>query len=418
MSERRGMTLTELLVVIAIILAVTIMALPTVLSMMQGQQAIAAAQLLQGGLMQAQSEAMRASNRRGGEVNVAATEAETLRGLRLVPEGTLTRLADGTIDPAQPLVCSTLVPLTIPPAYQEGRVSIYPGWVYPASVTGGRPCLVLEESPGKWVPSDGGWTWQLNSPTSWAWNLRAGERVVFGSRGTQYVVVGPIAVDNPEQFVNYGPPGNGSGFARDYPSPDGSQSVRAEPEVLLLANGRDDNLDGYVDNGWDGLDNDSDEAVDELDEWVEIETWSNNQLLPTDDDTYRVIRRPVTASEPRGVVLPQGVVIDLTGWDGQQGRSRLVVNRYSGAVDILLDKTGRFTYDSPFSGTSSVVMGADRYAHFWIGGRADIVDAASLKPPKEDAQLLTIDRAGVVSVVQVNADDPSRTFLDARRGSR
>jgi prepilin-type N-terminal cleavage/methylation domain-containing protein len=417
-SERRGMTLTELLVVIAIILTVTIMALPTILSAMQGQQAIAAAQLLQGGLMQCQSEAMRASNRRGGEVNVAATEAETLRGLRLVPEGTLTRLPDGTIDPAQPLVCSTLVPLTIPPAYFEGRATIRgTAAQYPATLTGGRPCLVLEESPGHWDDGGGGWAWLPNSPTSWAWNLRAGERVTFDG-GIQYVVVGPIAVDNPEQFINYGPPGTGSGLTRVYTAPDG-QAVTAQVEALLLVNGRDDDGDGYADNGWDGLDQDGDGLVDEPDEWTEQEVWLGRHVtVPTVDATYRVIRRPVTASEPRGVTLPSGVVIDLTGWDGQQGRSRLVVNRYSGAVDILLDKTGRFTYDSPFSGTSSVGMGADRYAHFWIGSRADIVDAASLRPPKEDAQLLTIDRAGVIGVIQVNADDPSRTFLDARRGTR
>jgi prepilin-type N-terminal cleavage/methylation domain-containing protein len=418
MSERRGMTLTELLVVIAIILAVTIMALPTVLSMMQGQQAIAAAQLLQGGLMQCQSEAMRACSRRGGEVNVAATEAETLRGLRLVPEGTLTRLADGTIDPAQPLVCSTLVPLTIPPAYQEGRVSIYPGWVYPASVTGGRPCLVLEERPGKWVPSDGGWTWQLNSPTSWAWNLRAGERWSLDRGGLSMSYADQSRSTIPSSSSTTALPGTGADSPEITHPPMVARASGLSPKCCSSSMDVTTTVDGYVDNGWDGVDNDSDGAVDELDEWVEVETWSNNQLLPTDDDTYRVIRRPVTASEPRGVVLPQGVVIDLTGWDGQQGRSRLVVNRYSGAVDILLDKTGRFTYDSPFSGTSSVGMGADKYAHFWIGGRADIVDAASLKPPKEDAQLLTIDRAGVIGVIQVNADDPSRTFLDARRGSR
>ena len=45
-------------------------------------------------------------------------------------------------------------------------------------------------------------------------------------------------------------------------------------------------------------------------------------------------------------------------------------------------------------------------------------NVAKLKPPKEDAQMLTIDRAGQVRVLQVNADDPSRTYLDARRGTR
>ncbi len=416
-ADRNGFTLTELLIVVSIILFVSALALPTVLSMAQGQQAVAAAQLLQGALMQAQSEAMRASSRRGGEANTTQSDAETLRGIRLVPER-VTRLADGTIDPAAPLVSSALTPLTIPPAYQDGRVSIYPGWAYPAAVTGGRPCLVLEESPGHWEPAGGGYAWIPNPPTSWAWNLRAGEKVSFGP-GDEYVICGPIVVDNPEQFINYGPAGTAPGFGRAYVPPDGPGRSDAEPEILLLVNGRDDDLDGYADNGWDGLDNDGDGGVDELDEWIERETWLMHESRGTVDSAYRVIRRAVPDDGPRGLALPSGVVIDLAGWDSGAGRSRLVVDRHDGAVNLMLDKTGKFRYDSPYSGTSAVGMGRDSYAHFWIGSRADIVDAASpIMPPKEDARLLTIDRAGLVSVLTVNPDDPERTYLDARRGAR
>ncbi len=43
-------------------------------------------------------------------------------------------------------------------------------------------------------------------------------------------------------------------------------------EYLLLVNGKDDDNNGYVDDGWDGVDNNGNGQVDELEEW-EIETW-------------------------------------------------------------------------------------------------------------------------------------------------
>jgi hypothetical protein len=68
---------------------------------------------------------------------------------------------------------------------------------------------------------------------------------------------------------------------------------------------------------------------------------------------------------------------------------------------------------------SNMGMAATKYAHFWIGGRADIVQAQAPMPtPKENARIVTIDGGGIVGVLEVNADDPSRTFLDARRGVR
>ena len=44
------------------------------------------------------------------------------------------------------------------------------------------------------------------------------------------------------------------------------------PEFLFLVNGLDDNVDGFVDNGFDGIDNDGDGYARRRNpEWVEIE---------------------------------------------------------------------------------------------------------------------------------------------------
>ena len=45
------------------------------------------------------------------------------------------------------------------------------------------------------------------------------------------------------------------------------------PEFLLLVNGVDDNDNGWIDEGWDGIDNNGDGNVDELAEW-EPEVWT------------------------------------------------------------------------------------------------------------------------------------------------
>jgi prepilin-type N-terminal cleavage/methylation domain-containing protein len=415
MGRINGFTLIELLIVMVIILLVSVLTLPTFVASLREHPQLSAAQLVQASVMQARDATVKAMARKRAMPVEALTEAEALHGIRLVPEQ-VTRLADGTVDPSQPLVCSKVVPLAIPKAYINGRVSIAPAAPYPASLTGGRPCLVLEESPGHWEDN----TWLPNEPTSWAWNLRAGERVRING-GVMYTICGPMAIDNPEAFVNYGSPGTTSGIIRTYTSPNG-QVVTAEVEALLLVNGMDDSrdgTDGYVDNGWDGLDNDGDGFTDELDEWTERETWLGQQATAaTVDAPYRIVRRPAPSNEPRGLDLPSGVVIDLTGWAGPQGRSRLVVDRHSGSVDLMVDRMGHFSYDSPYAAPTRVGMG-DGFAQLWVGAREDIADPAIPMPvPKADARLITIGKGGMVDVLQVNPDDPGRVYLDARRGAR
>ena len=100
-------------------------------------------------------------------------------------------------------------------------------------------------------------TWLPTSPTSWFWNIRVGDRIQLGAASQTYVVVGPCWVSpanpnpslqgNPELFVNIGFPGSEVGslvLKRSYPD-DATHTV----EYLLLVNGRDDNSNGYVDDG-------------------------------------------------------------------------------------------------------------------------------------------------------------------------
>ncbi len=110
---------------------------------------------------------------------------------------------------------------------------------------------------------------------------------------------------NPELFVNVGRSGNRpiASLSRH------RQRRHGYPEFLFLVNGVDDNKDGYVDNGWDGIDNEETGSSTRSPtphrvptvEWVgvETETWQGSlhperepqaQNLP-----YTITRRPVVS---------------------------------------------------------------------------------------------------------------------------
>jgi prepilin-type N-terminal cleavage/methylation domain-containing protein len=405
--RRGGFTLIELLIVISIVLMVAVSVLPSVVNSYREWDALKAAQLVQGSLVEARD---------------AVSSSGLPRGVRFVPDA-VTRVQDGTIDPSVPLVSSRIVPLDVPSPYENGRVNIIPAAAYPAAVTGGRPCLVLEEAPGKWHRIVNGPTfdvWTVNEPTGWAWNVRVGERIVIGT-GATYTICGPMAIPpgdgNPEGFVNYGPPGTAPNLDRIYPSSDG-QERRATPEYLLLVNGLDDDRDGYTDEGWDGLDNDPNGLTDEPSEW-EPERWNEPQRTSTAIATYRVLRRPVPSGVRREVSLPRSAVVDFTGWAGVPQRSAVVVDRYSGAVDVMIDPSGRFTWDSPYGPMSQSGMERSAHAHFWIGSRADVAEPRVPMPaPMEDARLLTISRSGRIAVLDVDPGNPLQAAVDARLGVR
>src|SRR5262249_32518137 len=169
------------------------------------------------------------------------------------------------------LYANRLVPLETGPDYSEGMVSINDNAVapkFPPPYLGSKTAvypypykvLMVEESPVNL------YTGLPNSPTSWFWNVRIGDRLRFSDVEPLYTVVGPMTTYSPELFVNCGTPGV------DFP---GSKSPLkrfyngkwTEVEFLFLVNGKDDNNDGYIDNGFDGIDNNMDGVIDDLDEW-------------------------------------------------------------------------------------------------------------------------------------------------------
>jgi hypothetical protein len=349
---------------------VSALTLPTIVSGLSHRQVSESARLLQAALSGARDAAIR---------NNAPS------GIRLLPDPVLNGInsSTGMLDPTAILAASRIIPLDSAPAYREGRVSIsavpeglfmpYPGaggGYYPVNVPGGT-VIVLEECPfdlssNAVVP---------NSPTSWFWNIRMGDQIRINNVGPVFTVVGPLnqtgAQGNSDLFVNVGPPGTQSPLARLFFN--GDQAIVYYPDFLFLVNGLDDNQNGWIDEGWDGFDNNGDGRVDELAEW-ELEDVP--QSLASQSITnlpYLVRRRPAPSPNAREMALPTQVVVDLTTWNTTRERSRLPVNPYTGAVDIMVNPDGSVVPTMLYSTQSSVGM-ASTFLHFWLAERSDLAE--------------------------------------------
>ena len=392
--ERRGFTLVEMLVVILIVGVVAALVVPAVMNTMGDRR-------LDEGARQTHAALLTARDRAAGG---------GLAGVRLEPDPAfpIARLDDGRIDPDVALVYSRLLPLADAGTYQEGRAAINLTIPYsarfPAGFTPPAGPLVLEES--FWSKSEAGPV--RANPTTWFWNVRVGDRVRVGE--AWYTVVGPMvwgADQNPELFVNWGAPGTTSPLDRG----DGPL------EFLYLVNGRDDDRDGLTDEGADGLDNDLDGFVDEADEW-EIETWVGG-IRPGDavwDLRYAIRRRPVPASTG-AVDLPAGIVIDATGWGlpaADRPRSRLPVDPWTGAVELVIDSFGRVE-SRGFRSTSAATPMGPPWMHFWVAETGAIRDAADAA--MTPGRLVSLN-TGNGSVASGYADpaDPAGSIRQAQQG--
>jgi prepilin-type N-terminal cleavage/methylation domain-containing protein len=409
-TRDRGFTLIELLVVVVIILGVSAVALPTVLPALRHRQVSEAARLVQGALVGARDAAIR--------TNAPA-------GIRLLPDPAwpIVYLPSGQIDPTVPLAANRIVPLEAGPNYTEGAVSTYPGSAYAATVTGGLPALVLEESVGSWRQPDPTkpFVFLPNSPTSWFWNIRIGDRIQINQAGPWYTVIGPMtiapaaATGNSELFANIGTPGTQSPLSRTINSPDG-QSVTVTPEFLLLVNGLDDNANGWVDEGFDGVDNNNNGTVDELLEW-EPEVWRGGSANSVQAGLpYTVQRRPVPSGNAREIALPSNVVVDLTGWNtAAPPRSRVPVNQFTGSVDLLVQPNGTVVPQVIYSTPTSVGM-TSAFLHLWLAERSDV--AAPVRPPAGQCWLLSVTaRTGRVTETE-QPSAASNPFVYAQQGGR
>lgn len=365
----RGFTLVELLIVITIILLVSAVALPTVLPALNNRQMSEAARLLQGALAGARDQAIH--------------DGQPC-GIRLLPDPAFPvtyNAAGNQINPFAILAYNRVVPINAAPDYSEGLVTVrtatpaayYVGSILnPTGANAAVPSLILEQSP---VDRNG----LVAAPTSWAWNVRVGDRIQINDAGPWYTVVGPMwtgpAYGNSELFVNWGNAG---------PSPL-TNPAGAAVEWLVLTNGRDDGgpvgypaitgPDGWVDSGWDGVDNDGVNGPDDANEW-EVETWAGpvSSLVAV---PYTIRRRPAPAAAARELALPSRVVIDGTSLLNTRERSRLPVNdpltQLTGAVDVVLNPDGTVLPTPAYGAPSSFGMDQAFY-HFWLADRQDLAD--------------------------------------------
>ena len=415
-SGRSGFTLVELLVVMLITLIVSAAALPVVLPALSHREVSESARILQAALVGARD---------------AAIHANAPRGIRLLPDPNLVFFdsTTGQLDSTKILAANRIVALEPAPEYHEGRVNVrnlsvaqsiplalpYPGerpygqqplWPFDGAGNLTAPVLLLEEAI---TTDDRVGLGTRTAPTSWFWNVRLGDKIQIGGTGPYYTVVGPMnigpAQGNAELFVNIGLPGQ--------PSPlyyyDAAGNQINPHEFLFLVNGRDDNSagyvlngqqnadgNGYIDEGWDGVDNNLDGYVDNLPEWQgnqqplgsvigETEQWlgaltgANGSGPWYYNLPYSIVRRPTPSANARETMLPASVVVDLTTWgDNSPERSRLPVNRYTGNVDIMVSPQGEVMPNTIFSSPTSFTL-ADSYFHFWLAERSDLYNRADFQ---------------------------------------
>jgi prepilin-type N-terminal cleavage/methylation domain-containing protein len=403
-TREAGFTLIELLVVIVIIVLVSAVTLPVVLPALSHRQVSEAARIVQGALVGARDSALHSG---------------TLSGIRLLPDPAfpLVYLANGQIDPTQPLAANRIIPIESAPEYSEGRLSIViPNLLsattnayslnipYPQQTGGGfYPSGSCSSSAGSNMTTGNvlmveevvAFNNALNSPASWFWNIRVGDKLQINGAGLWYTVVGPMVVTpqqgNSELFVNVGPAGSAS------PLVDQQSGANVQPEFLFLVNGLDDNKNGWIDEGWDGVDNNLNlevsngaaQIIDDLFEW-ENEAWPAAFIQnPPINVTYTIARRPAPVSNSREVSLPTNVVIDLTMLLGSlqpspsgvqtqlwlfSERSQLptgVINPFTGYVDILLYPNGSVVPTTLYSTPSSFGM-SGAFFHLWLAERSDV----------------------------------------------
>ena len=257
-----------------IILLVSAVTLPSIISAMSHRQVSEAARVLQAALVGARDSAI---------------HNNAISGIRLLPDPTINGInANGLLDPTLPLAMNRIVPLEAAPDYDEGKVSIIKDLAgsprsrsprliptlrstNPLTRSLTMSVLMVEECPVDTI------AFTPNEPTSWFWNIRIGDKIRISNAGQYYTVIGPMAQANPELFVNDGPAGTSVPARSELPT---DRTTAIPVEYLFLVNGQDDDNDGFVDNGWDGVDNDQDGNIDivpgvatSYNEWTESEKW-------------------------------------------------------------------------------------------------------------------------------------------------
>jgi hypothetical protein len=409
--------------VILIILLVSAVALPTVLPALNHRQVSEAGRILQAALAGARDNAIH-----NGQPS----------GIRLIPDPTYplgwvspqTAGFGGQIYPFSILAYNRIVPIDPAPQYTEGFCTAIPAKAIATAVGGGtypitpqiifswssvppqaqtQSCLILCENPISTTTPGA-----PNAPTSWYWNIRVGDKVQLNNAGPWYTVVGPIYIDrqgltvgntyyaNTERFVNAGPPAPVGQTALPVPMLSGFAG-----EFLELVNGQDDNQNGWVDEQFDGIDNNGILGPDDGTEWTEQEQWLGSAASNTNANVpYTIQRRPAPSPTAREIALPTSMVIDATSWASTQERSRLPVDPYTGYVDIVVNPDGTVVPTVQYSSPASFNMGA-AYYHFWLAERQDLADI----PTGGSAETVTYANGQTGSLGSTPVPPTGQTFL-------
>lgn len=259
---RPGFTLVELLVVMGIVLLVTVLTIPAALQAYAERGVQESARLVHAAI----SAARDASARDG-----------LPHGIRFGP------------DPTLPGHANRLVPIGPAPDYSEGLLTTTDIARLPADFVLPYPCLMVEQT----IYGPGG---AIVPPTNWAHNVRVGDRLRIGDAGPWMTVVGPTDPAHPTD----------EGFVVQTQMLDRGDG-HGRIDYLWVVNGVDDDHDGFIDDGWDGVDNNADGVTDELFEW-EVERWQRH--VPVIASPYAIRRRPVPVGATRTIDLPSSVVID------------------------------------------------------------------------------------------------------------
>lgn len=317
-EKQTGFTLVELLVVLFIVGLISAATLPVIIPTLNQRQVQEGSRIVQQALLNAR---------------FAAMSTGRPAGVRLLPD-TVFSGPDGT-DPLRPLAYNRMIQLEPAPDYSDGMLRVAsqgasdqeivgffincaqanlfwkdlligqppnasrPGYppVFPTSVNGishGNQDIFLNmllpaigmnpplyKDPRIVLRQYKAIT--ATEPTSWSWNIRAGDRISVGVQNKiQYVIAGPTApftpttgynkLDyNPERFVNLGPPAS---MVSNFQLPMTVQNVQFpliyNSEILYVVgegnrmfDGVDNNNDGVPDPAFDGLDNDGNGYIDD-----------------------------------------------------------------------------------------------------------------------------------------------------------
>ncbi len=424
-GARRGFTLLELLIVIVIIVIVSVASLPVVLPAINNRRVSEGARVFQAVLSGIRDQAIRANEPRGIRLlpdpllnTPGLLASNRFVGIEPAPDYSEGAISVGgnpaQVDTTNPLATTTPTPfLPFQPVVPDTSTqpTSYP---YPNNATF-DPRLRLLQAPQNITidPTTGLPNNLPNSPTGWYFNLRQGDKILIGDTGRYYTIAGPMtrgpAAGNIERYINFDNNFNPSNVTSTPPAP---LPYPSPPETLLVVNGQDDDGDGWIDESFDGIDNDGDGIIDPgfngmddnsngvVDDPAELfigseyeqEAFLSSQLTNAQGNglftsqPYVVKRRPVISPQAKEVVLPDGVVIDLTTWNAPSilpitgstlpERSRVPVDPFTLTVDIMLAPNGQVVQAG--AGQASGEMNSLSptsnmpFYHFWLTDRSDV----------------------------------------------